>query len=217
MPHVTTRDRLVEAAFELFAGQGFDGTTVDDIAQRAGVGRTTFFRAFATKEAVVFPDHALLLAQVDARLSTADHADAPAALYEAALVVLRHYLAEGDLAQARYRLTRTVPALRDAEIAGQRHYQRLFRTHLQRWLAGPEHAVRVEVLANAVVTAHNHVLREWLCERTGEPEADLRAAVGDVVERLWPAEPGGRARVVVVGSDLGFEDLVARVRTALEP
>lgn len=212
----TIRERLVEAAFELFAGQGFDKTTVDDIAQRAGVGRTTFFRAFATKEAVVFPDHASLLAQVDARLSTADRAHAAAALDEAALVVLRHYLAEGELARARYRLTRTVPALRDAEIAGQRRYQRVFRTHLRRWLTRPEDAVRAEVLANAVVTAHNHVLREWLCERTDRPEADLRAAVGDVVERLWPADPGGRPRVLVVESGLGFDDLVTRVRAAVE-
>ncbi len=77
--------------------------------------------------------------------------------------------------------------------------------------------MRAEVLANAVVTAHNHVLREWLCERTDEPEGHLRAAVGDVVERLWPADPDGRSRVVLVESGLGFDDLVTRVRAAIEP
>lgn len=49
-----TREALRVAALRLFRTKGFDRTTVDDIAVEAGVSRTTFFRYFATKEAVVF-------------------------------------------------------------------------------------------------------------------------------------------------------------------
>lgn len=49
-----TREALRAAARRLFARQGFDATTVDQIAAEAGVSRTTFFRYFPTKEAVVF-------------------------------------------------------------------------------------------------------------------------------------------------------------------
>ena len=40
------------SAFELFDRQGFEGTTVDDIAAAAGIGRRTFFRYFASKNDV---------------------------------------------------------------------------------------------------------------------------------------------------------------------
>lgn len=49
-----TREALRAAAFRLFREQGFDATTVDQIATEAGVSRTTFFRYYPTKEAVIF-------------------------------------------------------------------------------------------------------------------------------------------------------------------
>jgi AcrR family transcriptional regulator len=49
-----TREALTDAAFTLFSRDGFDATTTDRIAQRAGVSPRTFFRYFPTKESVVF-------------------------------------------------------------------------------------------------------------------------------------------------------------------
>ena len=48
------RQRIVDAANELFALRGFDNVSVSDIAARAEVGRTTFFRYFGDKTEVVF-------------------------------------------------------------------------------------------------------------------------------------------------------------------
>ena len=47
------RERLVVAAVELFTDQGYDQTTVAQIAERAGVTRSTFFRHFADKREVL--------------------------------------------------------------------------------------------------------------------------------------------------------------------
>ncbi|MDQ4116881.1 MAG: mycofactocin system transcriptional regulator [Actinomycetota bacterium] len=49
---VTTRFEIEHIALEMFSEQGFDTTTVDDIAHAAGIGRRTFFRYYASKNDV---------------------------------------------------------------------------------------------------------------------------------------------------------------------
>jgi AcrR family transcriptional regulator len=59
------RERLVRAALDLFTEQGYDATTVNEIADRAGLTKTTFFRHFPDKREVLFAGqdtHARLLA-----------------------------------------------------------------------------------------------------------------------------------------------------------
>ena len=51
-----TRQRLTAAAFELFSESGYDGTTVAQIALRAGVTEMTFFRHFSSKSDVLLDD-----------------------------------------------------------------------------------------------------------------------------------------------------------------
>lgn len=46
--------RLIKAAIELFDQQGYDETTVAEIAERAGLTKRTFFRYFADKREVLF-------------------------------------------------------------------------------------------------------------------------------------------------------------------
>jgi AcrR family transcriptional regulator len=48
-----TRNRILQAAQRLFAGQGFDGTTTRDLAQAAGVAEGTLFRHFPNKKAIL--------------------------------------------------------------------------------------------------------------------------------------------------------------------
>jgi AcrR family transcriptional regulator len=54
-----TRSHIGETALELFLTQGFGDTTIDQIADAAGVVRRTVFRHFATKESIVL-DHMVL-------------------------------------------------------------------------------------------------------------------------------------------------------------
>ena len=50
-----TRERLVRAALDLFSEQGYDATTVSEIAERAGgLTKMTFFRYFPDKREVLF-------------------------------------------------------------------------------------------------------------------------------------------------------------------
>jgi AcrR family transcriptional regulator len=49
-----TRRALRDAAYTLFATRGYDATTTDEIAEKAGVSSRTFFRHYPTKEHVVY-------------------------------------------------------------------------------------------------------------------------------------------------------------------
>lgn len=217
------RERLVHAALDLFSDRGFAETTVEDITNRAGVGRTTFFRTFTSKEDAVFPDHDGLLARADARLATATAATGPVALYEATRLVLRHYVAEGEIARRRYRLVASVPALRARELAGLGAYQRLFGHHLTGWIGEPDDgALRAQLLAAGVVAAHNHVLRGWLREEEPDPEAALARAVDTALATFTPtattrgdAEQESASVVVVVRSGEPSDLVAERIRRAL--
>jgi mycofactocin system transcriptional regulator len=66
---MTTRAELEQVAFELFDRQGFEGTTVGDIARAAGIGRRTFFRYFASKNDVPWGGFEERLEQMRARLA----------------------------------------------------------------------------------------------------------------------------------------------------
>lgn len=67
------RERLVVAAVDLFTEQGYDATTVAQIAARAGTTKSTFFRYFPDKREILVAGQETL-----SRLLAAGIAEAPA-------------------------------------------------------------------------------------------------------------------------------------------
>jgi AcrR family transcriptional regulator len=59
-----TRSVLTRSALDLFAERGFDNVTVTDIANRADVDPSTFFRHFRSKESVLFTDMDVYVARI---------------------------------------------------------------------------------------------------------------------------------------------------------
>jgi AcrR family transcriptional regulator len=221
MDKPTARDRLAEAAFDLFNEHGYEQTTVDDIAERAGLGRATFFRHYRSKEDVIFPDHDRLLGQVRDRLRSTGHDTALAAVSDAVRLVLLHYLDEGDLARRRYALTSTVPALRDREIVSVARYQRLFREYIAEWMAGQgeSDALQAELMAAAVAAAHNHVLRRWLRGDSTDPVGEVDAAMRHVISLFTAPAPGPGDGTTVVAFRTGqpLETVLPAIRHLIEP
>jgi len=195
------RRELAAAAMELFATKGYEATTVDEIAAAAGVARRTFFRHFRSKEEAIFPDHDDTLIRAEAVLNAAPAHEHPLdTVCRGIKEVMRMYAAQPEISVARYKLTREVPTLREAEIASVARYERLFT----RYLLGhfDEHAhdddanddpLLAEVAASAVVTAHNHVLRRWLrAGGQGDVEAQLDHAFGIVRKTFGTGIGAGR-------------------------
>ena len=185
------RTRLTRTALRLFAEQGYAATTVDHLADAAGVNRRTFFRYFSSKEDVVFPDHEPVLARIRWYLDSTLGMDPLAALAEATRLIFESAVADPDHAMAIFGLTRDVPALRDREIVAATRYERLLSSYLRTRLSTVEDAALwSHVIAAALMAAHNQVLREWL-RSDGQMDARprLRAVLAQVVETMRPMIP----------------------------
>jgi AcrR family transcriptional regulator len=110
------RGRLEQAALELYVEQGFDQTTVAEIATRAGLTERTFFRHFTDKREVLFGGGALadgLAAAVDA----APEAQPPLDAVIAALESLSDFFAERrPHARRRQKVIAANPSLQEREL-----------------------------------------------------------------------------------------------------
>ena len=222
-----TRARIAAAAFELFAAQGYDNTTVDAIAERAGIARRTFFRYFRSKDDVIFPDHDNLLAEVRRYLAATGDVPPVDAVCGAVRLVFRGYVSDAPVSVQRYRLTRSVVPLRDREIASVRRYERAFGKYLyDRYTQsmGESAAVlRADVIAAAVVAAHNAVLRDWL--RGGgetDPFPALEGAFAWVAQTFAQgtvpqSRPAGDPAAAAGDQDAGDDDVVVAVFRAGQP
>ncbi|MFJ8044246.1 TetR family transcriptional regulator [Kitasatospora sp. NPDC096147] len=202
------RQDLATAAMDLFSSQGYEETTVDQIAAAAGVARRTFFRYFRSKEEAIFPDHDDTLVRVADLLASAEAEEHPLdVVCRGIKEVLRMYASTPGVSVARYQLIRQVPALREREIAVVSRYERLFTRYLlgrfdaaeeippgwQR--GGDDDSMLAEVSAAAVVAAHNHVLRRWLrAGGSGDVEAQLDHSFDVIRGTFWATAPNGTRR-----------------------
>lgn len=213
------RTAVVAAALDLFARQGFDATSVEQIAQAAGVSRSTFFRQFGGKEDVVFADHEVLLDEVREWLDRG-HANPWAAVCAASERVFLHFAHDPEVARLRYQIVRQVPALREREIVTVFRYERQFDEYLRRVL--PEIDPLDAVGFAALVTAlHNHVLRRLLRGTKRVPLAVLRRALDGALRRYGVHPDGAAAEsddvvVAVFPRAMPTAEVARRVRAQLE-
>lgn len=106
-----SRARVVDAAFDLFAGRGFDAVTVAEICTAADIAPRTFFRYFPTKDDLLAEPARVMadrmrtaLREVPAELSDA------AALRSAVLTLGEAVVADADRTARLFRVVRSSAA-----------------------------------------------------------------------------------------------------------
>lgn len=108
------RDELADAALRLLARQGFEKTTVDELAAAAGVSRRTFFRYFASKEDVLISSVAVVFEGILAEVAARPAGEPAAVAIREALktVAMEDFADDREKSVAVIRHTQDVPALR---------------------------------------------------------------------------------------------------------
>ena len=206
---MTAAPAVPAAALRLLLEQGFDSTSVDQLAVAAGMSRSTFFRRFGSKEDMVFADQEAVLARVGEVL--AGGGSPGPAVAAAALAVFDHHTAQREAALLRHRLLQKVPALRDRELVSTHRYEHAFRTFLGSALGGVEHDAGLRAastaFAAAVVAVHNDHLRRWLRSPAETIRPELEARLGELCALFgpWlagqgPGQEAGQAGASAVGA-----------------
>jgi AcrR family transcriptional regulator len=159
-----TRDRIRANALRLFHEQGYDATTVEQIAAAAGVSHMTFFRYFPTKEDVALSDAydpmiAALLAQTPATWPLTQR------IRTALLQGLRQvYDTDRDALLAQNKLIVSTPVLRERLWADQMVTQQLILQALS-----PRPSFQTRVIVAACLAAASTAVLTWV-ENNGTPE-----------------------------------------------
>jgi AcrR family transcriptional regulator len=164
-----TRDRIRASALRLFREQGYDATTVEQIAAAAGVSHMTFFRYFPAKEDVALSDSynpliADLLGQTPAAWPLIQRIRA--VLVEGLRQV---YGTERDAMLAQNKLIVSTPALRERLWADQIATQQLILQALSAGQHDPHPSFQDRVTVAACLAAASTAILAWV-ENDGSPE-----------------------------------------------
>jgi AcrR family transcriptional regulator len=170
-----TRARIVAAALQLFAKQGYGAATVDDIARAARVSTRSFFHYFATKEDVLLGDETELLAGLvaDVRAAPAGELAAPV-LWDALERLAARFDTDAATLRPRYTLILDEPAVHARSLALQLQWEDQVATALSNRLTGPNRQARAQLLAAAGLACLRVSARQWA---TTDRPRSMRALV----------------------------------------
>ncbi|MFV2178354.1 mycofactocin system transcriptional regulator [Actinomadura sp. LOL_016] len=173
-PRVTSRPALERLAFELFARQGFDETTVDDIAAAAGIGRRTFFRYFASKNDLVWGDFDEQLRRLRTLLDeAAPEAPLMDAVRRAVVEFNRFDPREVPWHRQRMELILTVPTLQADATLRYASWRRIIAEFTARRTGLPASAMAPRLAGSVILAAAVTAYELWLAAEEGTALADL--------------------------------------------
>jgi AcrR family transcriptional regulator len=162
---LVVRDAIWEAAMDLIAEKGYDETTVEDIAVKAGVSRRSFFRYFSSKSDLMAYNiigYAALLAK------TIDECPSRFSLPEVFRHTIRH-AAQQCVSNSRARKVMAIaakyPAAREAHQTRAAELQdRVREAYLRRLKKRSKENLTPAVLAALTISILNIVFESWFAQ-----------------------------------------------------
>lgn len=195
-PPGTSARALELIALRLFAEQGFEETTVDQIAAAAGVSRRTFFRYFDSKAGALWGEFDTEVATIRRLLD-----ELPAGLpvmtaVRQAVITANHYRAE-DVPElrARMNLIGSVPALAASAAVHYDAWERAVSDFVARRAGQPADSLYPLAVGRATLAACRAAYDRWVthadADLTVYLDAALRALAAGFRDDVITAEPRG--------------------------
>jgi AcrR family transcriptional regulator len=179
-----TRRALEDAALDLFERQGFDHTTVEEIAAACDVSPRTFFRYFATKDQLLFgdddPEFADLLVDLEHR-----PADEPpfTSVRAAVDALIERFADERDRLVRRARIIATTPSLQHHSDVQFGKVEALIGALARRDAAAgvTRRPLELRLAANVAFAAFHASVETWMADGA---QGDLFAIVDEAFHRV---------------------------------
>lgn len=182
------RQEVMRQAWRLFAAHGFDATTIDQIADAAGMSRRTFFRYFTGKEELIVEQ----LVEAGERVAdalAALPADEPVwpALRDAFAIVVEAAEAHPEQSRALRIMLRDEATVRGSLQEWRRRWTELLSPLVVRRLPaapGADPGLRAEALAGSALACLDAAQSAW----AEQPEASLARLVDDAMGAVAPLD-----------------------------
>jgi AcrR family transcriptional regulator len=191
------RAQLAEAALKLFVEQGFEATTVEQIAAVTGLSRRSFHRYFSSKEDVLGQWFAEMGQQIAAALAARPHHEHPWLALRRAFDDLVQGMSTRPEARVMTRMMLDTPALHASHLHKYAHWRVLIADVLQHRLAeGGSRPARIAAvaLAGAALASLESAQSEWVSEGNQRPLDELTDEAMNAVAPLTGPAPNSRQR-----------------------
>lgn len=210
-PKASSRENIAEAACELFLEQGYEQTSIVDIANRAGVSRSSFFNYFSSKSDVLWAGLDERLAVFEEQLAADGATDAATAVRRAAEAVATDFAPDSLALGIVNAAAMGIEAEYERDAAVRR--SRVARAAAARFARGGADRVRAEVAGAAWGGAVLAAIEAWAHDGAGRTSlARFLARAADAAEAVRPQPPGEVRQLRVVARAEDFEDALAFYR-----
>ncbi|BCK54937.1 mycofactocin system transcriptional regulator [Nocardia wallacei] len=196
-PRGTSRRELELVALRLFTTQGFEETTVEQIAAVAGVSRRTFFRYFDSKAAVLWHRFDTEVGAIRAQLDRAP-ADLGllAAIRRAVLAANRYHTADVPELRMRMSLLGSVPDLVASAAVHYHAWERAISEFAARRTGRPADSLFCLAVGRATLAVCRAAYDSWVqradADLTDYLDTALRALEAGFSDSVVVALPGRR-------------------------
>ncbi|WP_329271603.1 TetR/AcrR family transcriptional regulator [Streptomyces sp. NBC_01451] len=173
---IKTRMAIRAATYELIEDQGYDATTIEQIAERAEVSQSTVFRYFPTKEDIVLTDEYDSVLEEELRARPADEPWLDSLRYILKKAVGANWTEEPEVTRLRSRLMLEVPAVRSRMIESMSEIGRLLCRVIAERTGRDPADLEVRVYAMSLIGGLSEVTVHWA-------QNDFRDNLADLVDR----------------------------------
>ena len=186
--HEQTRTAIADAAVALFIERGFGETTMDDVAEAAGVSRRTAYRHYPSKDDLVFEQPRRWLVHFNAVVAVRRPDESMRGLCRRGLLAVAELIENNaESVLPAFSVFAATPSLRgrNGRIEDEwfARYMELFTSSRR---VTPVRTLQIATVAGALVGTTTMLVAVWAA---GQPGADMVAmtrAVLDQLDPIWP-------------------------------